>query len=816
MLAPIEWLKDYTDIDVSTEEFCDRMIMSGSNIETVELLGDGIEGVVAGKVLSVEKHPDATKLSICQVDVGRENPVQIVCGASNIRADIFVPVALVGAHVPGPFHSQPPVPGGVTIEEGELRGVKSEGMICSCGELGYDDKVVPVAHKDGIWILPKDVSMKPGEDIVDVLGLKSEVVDFEITPNRPDCLSITGMARESAATFEKKLICPEVSLKEEGSGNAKDYVKIEIKKPEFCRRYEARIATDIKVEESPWWMQKRLMYAGMRPINNIVDITNFVMLEYGQPLHAFDVRTVRGGKIVIDTAEKGSKFTTLDEKERIMGEDILMIQDEEGPIGIAGIMGGLDSEIKEDTTTILIESANFDGDNIGKSSKQLGHRTEASSRFEKGIDPNLSQMAVDRVCHLIEKLGYGKVEKGCVDNYPNKLIPWSCSVRVARVNHVLGTDISSEEMTKILKNLECEVEENGDSLTVTPPTLRLDLEKEYDFIEEIARIYGYDKLPMTLPRDVSRAKQSRVYTIRDNARNLMSAMGAYEIQTYSFVSPKDADRVGIPEDSWERDYVTVLNPLGEENSAMRTILTPGMLDTLGRNFARGNERVRAYEIGTVFSKNYIQPEELPEETDAMSIGLYGEGEDFFTLKGMVSELMEKLGVTNVEFEAESEYGVYHPGRCARFYVEKDNDSVELGIMGEVHPDVAKEYGIGTRCYACEMFFDNVERMAKTGIAYTPLPKYPSSSRDIAILVDEDVPAAGMEKEIERAAGEILESVKLFDVYRGEQVESGKKSLAFNLIYRDAEKTLTDKEVDEVHEKVVLALKDKFNAILREI
>lgn len=815
MLAPIEWLKDYTDINVSTEEFCNGMIMSGSNIETVETLGDGFSGVVVGKVLSVTPHPDSDHLNICRLDVGSDEAIQVVCGAANVKPEIFVPVALPGATLPGSYSAK--VAGeSITIKEGELRGVPSNGMICSCSELGFDDKIVPVHHKDGIWILPGDVELTLGEDVAEALGLKSEVVDFEITPNRADCLSMTGLARESAATFGEKLNYPDTSLKEEGEGLASDYVQIEIKKPEFCNRYEARIATDIKISESPWWMQKRLMYAGMRPINNIVDMTNFVMLEYGQPMHAFDVRTIRGGKIVVDAATKGDKFTTLDGQERTMGEDILMIQDAEGNIGIAGIMGGLDSEIREDTDTILIESANFDADNIRKSSKQLGHRTEASSRFEKGIDPNMPQPAVDRVCHLIEELGCGKVVKGSADNYPVKAMPWSCDVRVARVNHVLGTNLSAKEMIGILESLECKVEDGGEVLTVTPPTVRLDLLKEHDFIEEVARIYGYDKLPMTLPRDVSGASQTRVYTLREKTRDIMGGMGACEIQTYSFVSPRDADRVRIPEDAWERDYVELLNPLGEENSVMRTILSPGMLETLGRNYSRGIDRVRAYEIGTVFAKNYIQPSQLPEESDGMSIGIYGEGEDFFTLKGMVVELMRKLGIEALEFTAESEYGVYHPGRCARFGISRPDGDIELGIMGEVHPDVAEEYGIGTRCYLCEMFFDNVERLAKTNISYTPLPKYPSSSRDVAVLVEESVEAGSMEKVISEAAGSILEGVKLFDVYRGKQVNEGKKSMAFNLIYRDSEKTLTDGEVDAVHEKVVLALKDKFNAILRKI
>ncbi|MBQ3925309.1 MAG: phenylalanine--tRNA ligase subunit beta [Firmicutes bacterium] len=817
MLVPIKWLKDYTKVDVDINEFTDRMIMSGSNLETVEKLPGEMRDVVVGKINKAEKHPLSDRLSLCMVDVGKGEDIKVVCGAPNVEEGILVPVCLPGGHIPGPLHGQAPVEGGVDIQAGEVKGETSNGVICSCGELGYDDKVVPVAHREGIWILPTDIGLEPGMDFAEAMDLDDFVVDFEITPNRPDCLCMTGMARESAATFKESVDYPATDTKCEAEGTAADYIQVNIQKPEFCTRYYARVATDIKIEQSPWWMQQRLMHAGMRPINNIVDLTNFVMLEYGQPLHAFDIRTVKGGVINVDTAEPGSTFTTLDEKERTMPEDVLMIKDAEEPIGIAGIMGGLDSEITDDTTTILIEGANFNGDNIRLSAKALGLRTEASSRFEKGIDPNQASAAVDRVCHLIEELGYGKVVKGAVDNYPGRLDPWTVDVRVARVNKIIGDDIPKDEMIEIFKSLEIEVEDAGDGiLRVTPPTIRLDLVEEIDFVEEVARIHGYDKLPMTLPKGSACAGEPRNETIRNMTRIFMVAMGANEIQTYSFVSPQDADRVRLPEDAWERDAVVLLNPLGEENSVMRTILSPSMLQVLGRNYSKSIDSVRAFEIGTVFTKNEFEPSGLPNEYDSMCIGIYGEGNDFFMLKGIVCELLSKLGIEDVRFVAEKEHGTYHPGRCARFMTGPEEDPIELGIMGEVHPDVAETYGIGTRACLCELFFDKIEDLAKTETRYVPLPKYPAITRDVAVTVDEDVAVGAMEEAITGSAGELLESVQLFDIYRGEQIDEGKKSVAFSLIYRDRTKTLTDAEVDAAHEKVVLELKDKFNAVLREI
>lgn len=824
MLVPIEWLKDYIDLDVTTEEFCDRMIMSGSNLETCEHFCEEMENVVVGKIEKIEKHPDADKLVVCMLNVGKEEPVQIVTGAQNVFEGALVPVALHKSRIPGPLHGQPKQEGGVKITKGKLRGVESFGMLCSAEELGFEDKVVPVAHKDGIWILEGDYEL--GQDFAEALGLKQAVVDFEITPNRPDCLAMVGMAREASATFKKPFTYPDTDIKDEnGKGETKDYVSVDIKNPESCKRYVARIVTDVKVEQSPWWLQKRLMYAGMRPINNIVDITNFVMLEYGQPIHAFDINQVKGGRIIVENAAEGEKFVTLDNNERTLTKDMLLIKDEERGIAIAGVMGGLNSEIEEDTTTIIVESANFSGDSVRATSKKLGLRTEASSRFEKGIDPNLCEAAADRVCRLIELIGAGKVCRGSVDNYPNPETAKTIDIRVDRINHVLGIDITREDMVSMLESLEIKVEGSGNVMTVTPPTVRQDLLEEEDYIEEVARLYGYDKLPVTLPKGNCEAGISDERALRDLTRNSLCGMGLNEIQTYSFVSPKGVDNVRIDEDSWERAFVKLINPLGEENSVMRTILTPNMMEVLARNYSRNIDKVKAFEIGNTFMANMLNEEELPDEQYSLCIGMYGKNEDFFSLKGIVEELLKVLGIKGAVFEAESEYGVYHPGRCARIAVPSGRQGAEdadilydeLGIMGEIHPDVAENYGMdGVRIYCCELMFDAIMRHADTEIVYTPLPKYPSTSRDIALLVDEDMAVGKIEEVIRKHGKKILENVKLFDVYRGKQVEEGKKSVAFTLTYRDKDKTLTDDEVAAVHNDVLNALKDKLNAVLRDI
>ncbi|MEG1583628.1 MAG: phenylalanine--tRNA ligase subunit beta [Anaerovorax sp.] len=804
MLVPIEWLNNYTRVDMGVEEFCERMIMSGSNIETVQHFGESIEKVVVGKILSIEKHPDADKLVVTQVQVGVDDTdvIQIVTGATNIFVNAFIPVALHGSKLPG----------GISIKKGKLRGIESNGMLCSGAELGFDDKVIPVAQKDGIWIL--DQAYPLGKNIVEALGLKVQVVDFEITPNRPDCLSMIGMAREAAATFEGKLKYPEDECKTE-EGKAKDYIQVELKKPDLCRRYTARVVTDVKIKQSPWWMQKCLIFAGMRPINNIVDITNYVMLEYGQPIHAFDIRNVKDAKIIVDTAEEGETFVTLDGVQRALTEDMLLIRDAEKAIALAGVMGGLNSEIEEDTKTILIESANFQADSIRATSKKLGLRTEASSRFEKGIDPNLCETAADRVCRLIELLGAGVVTRGDVDEYPTKAEKNTVNVRVERVNDILGIELTTSEMKEFFERLEMKVNHFGitNSLAVTPPTVRLDLLEEIDFVEEIARMYGYDKLPVTLPKGNSEARKSRERQLKDLARNALVGMGANEIQTYSFVSPKGVEKVGIDGDAWENNFVKLINPLGEENSVMRTILTPNMMEVLGRNFSRNLQEVKAFEIGNTFVKDFFDENKAtPDEMDSLVLGAYGAKESFYTLKGMIQNLLEVLGIYDVVYTQESEYGVYHPGRCARI----SREDLELGIMGEVHPDVSQKYGINLRCYCAELNFGNIMRKANIERLYKPLPKYPAMSRDIALTVLEDVTVAQLEGVIKEEGGALLESVNLFDVYRGQHIDEGMKSVAFSLVYRGHDRTLTEEEVTKVHGKVLAKLEKELNAKLREM
>ena len=667
MLVPIEWLKDYIDLDVTTEEFCDRMIMSGSNLETCEHFCEEMENVVVGKIEKIEKHPDADKLVVCMLNVGKEEPVQIVTGAPNVFEGALVPVALHKSRIPGPLHGQPKQEGGVKITKGKLRGVESFGMLCSASELGFEDKVVPVAHKEGIWILEGDYEL--GQDFAEALGLKQAVVDFEITPNRPDCLAMVGMAREASATFKKPFTYPDTDIKDEnGKGETKDYVSVDIKNPESCKRYVARIVTDVKVEQSPWWLQKRLMYAGMRPINNIVDITNFVMLEYGQPIHAFDINQVKGGRIIVENAAEGEKFVTLDNNERTLTKDMLLIKDEERGIAIAGVMGGLNSEIEEDTTPLLVTSDRLVDSGADGRIVDVQRLIHAHLHNGDGHSGNAAEAAADRVCRLIELIGAGKVCRGSVDNYPNPETAKTIDIRVDRINHVLGIDITREDMVSMLESLEIKVEGSGNVMTVTPPTVRQDLLEEEDYIEEVARLYGYDKLPVTLPKGNCEAGISDERALRDLTRNSLCGMGLNEIQTYSFVSPKGVDNVRIDEDSWERAFVRIINPLGEENSVMRTILTPNMLEVLGRNYSRNIDSVKAFEIGNTFMANMLGDDKLPDEQYSLCIGMYGKDEDFYSLKGVVTELLRIMGIRNIGFVAESEYGVYHPGRCARITV----------------------------------------------------------------------------------------------------------------------------------------------------
>ncbi|MDX9889000.1 MAG: phenylalanine--tRNA ligase subunit beta [Anaerovoracaceae bacterium] len=812
MLVPILWLKDYTEVPDSIETFCERMIMSGSNLETVQNTGQGIEGVLVGKICKIDPHPNADKLVICQVDIGEAELRHIVTGAKNVYEGALVPVALAGARIPGPLHGQAKIEGGVLLEKGEIRGILSDGMLCSCSELGFEDKVVPLFHRDGIWILNDIIDEPiPGSDFVETMGLKNQVVDFEITPNRPDCLSMIGMAREVGATFQKSVNVPPTKINSP-EGKSRDYIEIEIKNPHLCRRYVARIVSDVQIKQSPWWLQKRLMLAGMRPINNIVDITNFVMLEFGEPIHAFDIRQIEGGKIVVDTSLAGEVFTTLDGVKRDLPEDTLMIKDGQKSLGIAGIMGGLNSEIVQDTKTILIEGANFDPDSIRASSKKMGLRTEASSRFEKGLDANLCKQAVDRVASLMEELGAGKVMAHDIDQYPSPMEAKACPIRVSRISSIMGVPLTSEQVKNILLRLQMDVSGEGDTLIVRPPSVRQDLEKEIDYVEEVARIYGYDQLPVTVAKGNSGAEKTEARRLIDLTKETLCALGVNEIQTYSFVSPKGLDMIGLSKDAKERDFIPLINPLGEENSVMRTLLTPNMLEVLARNYNRNIESARAFELGNTFHSLGSQENDLPLEELSLALGCYGENESFFTLKGIISELLIKLGIPQPEYQTSDGRGTYHPGRCADILLA----TTPLGIIGEIHPEVAKNSGITTKVYIAELSFEQILKEADTMRLYKPLAKYPATDRDIALLVKEDTQVGDLERIIKAHGTELLESVQLFDVYRGNQVEAGKKSCAFNLVYRAKDRTLKEEEVNSIHQEVLNALKEDANAVLREM
>ncbi|MFA5638180.1 MAG: phenylalanine--tRNA ligase subunit beta [Anaerovoracaceae bacterium] len=806
MLVPISWLEEYTKVPENIEEFAEKMIMSGSNIEGWEVFGENIKGVKVGKVVEITPHPNADKLVVCKVDVGENKPVNVITGAPNVFTGAFIPCALPGARIPGPLHGKPKKEEGEVVEAGEVRGVLSEGILCSAHELGFPDKVIPLVHREGLFVLNGAFeSLTPGEDLVKALKLKDKVVEFEITPNRPDCLSIRGMALEAKATFKGQLLKQPVELSDTFL-DSKDFIEVEIKRPELSKRYVARVVTDVAVKESPWWLQLRLMLSGMRPINNIVDITNYVMLELGEPIHAFDIRQIKSKKIVVDVAKKNESFTTLDGTVRTMPHNTLMIKDGDKSVAVAGIMGGLDSEIVKDTKDILIEAANFNQDSIRLSSKALGLRTEASSRFEKGVSVTLCQEAVERVCYFIEQLKAGKVTKTSVDCYPEKSDLPETKVRVDRVNHIMGVTLSKDEMIDILKRLDIEVREEGDVLYLTPPHTRLDLLTEIDYVEEVSRIYGYDKLPLTVPRGSNSATKSEERKLMDKSKEILSGLGLYEIQTYSFVSPK----AGKMAKGKEVPVVTLINPLGDENSSMRTALLPNVLEILQKNMDKNNDEARVYEIGNIFidEKN---DEGLPLEKVSLSVGMYNEEETFFTLKGVVETLLKTLGVKDVTFEKESKNPGYHPGRCANVYIGKER----IGTIGEIHPEVLANYHIDKRVMAGEIDFDYVMSKADTMRYFTEIAKYPSVVRDIALVVKDEVEAASILSIIYKEGTELLESAELFDVYRGNQIEEGMKSCAFTLTYRSKDRTLREEEVALVHDKVLKALKERVGASLRD-
>ncbi|MBL4931075.1 phenylalanine--tRNA ligase subunit beta [Clostridium paridis] len=793
MKVPVYWLKDYINIDINGKELGDRLTLSGSKVEEVIISGDEIKNVVTGKIVKIEPHPDAEKLVICQLDVAAEELVQIVTGANNMKEGDTVPVALHGAILPNDLK----------IKKGKLRGVVSNGMMCSEEELGIagDEPV------HGLMIL--DPKTPLGKDIKDVLGLNKEVIDFEITSNRPDCLSVIGIARETAATLGTSFKMPNLKYSVAKDKNINDELKVTIN-DSLCRRYLARGVRNVKVAPSPAWMQERLLDAGVRPINNIVDITNFVMLELGQPMHAFDKREISSNHIVIERAKAGEKFTTLDELERNLDDTMLCIKNGETTIALAGIMGGLDSEIKEDTTEVIFEFANFDGTNIRVNSKKLNLRTEASSRFEKDIDPNLALLAADRACSLIEELGCGEIIDGTIDVYPEIKEEKELKVSSSWVNKFLGTQISSEDMKKFLDRLELNTSINGDELIIKVPTFRIDIDIKEDIAEEIARIYGYNNIPMTISTSTTeREPKYRKERLDDLVIETLLSSGINQSISYSFVSPKVFDEINLPKDSVLRNVVKIKNPLGEDYSIMRTTTIPSMMESLKRNYSRNNSYVRLFEIGRTYIPNENE-NALPKENNILTIGMYGEC-DYLDLKGVVENILDALGVVKTSLVREIDNVCYHPGKTAALLVGKQ----KAGVFGEIHPDLLDNYGIDTLGYMAELNLDVLYEASNTIKAYKPLPKFPAVTRDIALLVDDSVLVGEIEDTIVKAGGSLVEKVTLFDIYKGKQIPEGKKSIAYAIAYRDENKTLTDKEVNKVHDKILRSLEYKLGAQLRD-
>ena len=782
MNLSMKWLSDYVQVDVSPRQFSEAMTMSGSKVEGYEIEGSEISNVVVGKILNIEKHPDADSLVVCQVDVGEEAPLQIVTGATNVFEGALVPVA----------KHKSKLPGGKEIKKGKLRGVESNGMLCSLGELGLTANDFPYAIEDGIFILEEDCRI--GQDIQSAIGLDDTCVEFEITSNRPDCLSVLGLAREAAITFDKPFQMPSPTVGK-GIGNIHDDLKVTVENPQLCLRYTARMVKNVRIAPSPRWMRERLRASGVRPINNIVDITNYVMLEYGHPMHAFDYKYVKGGQIVVRNAREGETIMTLDGVERSLTPDMLVIADAEKPSAVAGVMGGEYSGIMEDTDTVIFEGACFFGPSVRITAKKLGMRTESSSRFEKGLDPNTCMSAIQRACQLVEELDAGDVVEGIIDVNNSTISPRRIPFDAGWINRFLGTDIPEEQMRAILTRLECRFEPG----VVIPPSFRADLEDKADIAEEVARFYGYNNIPSTVLRGTAEATVTPRQQFERTISDTMLAQGLSEVVTYSFISPKYYDKIRLPKESPLRRSVTILNPLGEDTSIMRTTTLPSMMEVLTRNYNNRNPQAGLFEIATEYHP--VEGQELPDETANLTIGMYGGDCDFFTLKGMVENLLHVLNIPDWEVTAETGDPTFHPGRCAVITCGGET----LGILGEVHPKVCENYGIGCRCLLARLpvaaLFDHVGAPRQ----YRALPRFPASTRDLALVCDDSLPALSIEKAIRKAVGGILESLELFDLYKGAQVPEGKKSLAYTLVMRAPDRTLTDEEADKAIAKALRIL-----------
>lgn len=803
MNTSLSWIKAYVpDLDCTAQEYTDAMTLSGSKVEGYELLDKNLEKIVVGKILKIDSHPDADKLIVCQVQIAADgSQVQIVTGAHNVSEGDLVPVVLDGGKVAGGHDGSPLPEDGIKIKAGKLRGVDSFGMMCSIEELGSTKEMYPEAAEDGIYLFSTELypNVKVGDDAVEVLGLHDANIEYEITSNRVDCFGVIGIAREAAATFGKEFVPP--VIKETGnSEKASDYISVEIKDADLCKRYVARVVKNIKIAPSPMWMQRRLASNGIRPINNIVDITNYVMEEYGQPMHAFDYDTLAGGKIVVRRALEGEKFVTLDGQERALDPSMLMICDAEKSVAIAGIMGGENSKITDDVKTMLFEAACFDGTNIRLSGKKLGMRTDAQAKFEKGLDPNTAMEAMNRACQLIEELGAGEVVGGAVDVYPVKREESRVAFDWERTNRVLGTNIDKETMIGYFEKIDLKYDRATDEVIV--PTWRQDVLGQEDLDEEVARFFGYANIPMTLPRgEATKGGNSFEQIVENKVRDFAESYGFSEAMTFSFESPKVFDKLLLPADSLLRTAATIMNPLGEDYSIMRTLPVNGMLSSLSLNYNRRNKDCKLYEIAKIYLPKELPLKDYCDERTQITFGFYKDG-DFFSLKGVIEDYLEHIGMKKIiTYKNEQDRSFLHPGRQANLYYA----GKQIGYMGEVHPEVLDNYEIGEKAYIAVLDMPEIITRANFDVKYQGLAKFPSVNRDISMVMKKEILAGQVEEAIRKNAGKYLESYHLFDIYEGSQIKEGYKSMAYSVTFRAADHTLTDEEISSAMNKILGAL-----------
>lgn len=804
MQTSISWIKKYVpDLTATDQEYVDAMTLSGTKAEGYVRLDADLDKIVVGQIEKIDPHPDANKLVVCQVNVGTET-VQIVTGAPNVEVGQKVPVVLDGGRVAG-NHDGKMTAGGIKIKKGKLRGVESCGMMCSIEELGSDRYMHPEAPEYGIYVFGDDVEV--GADAIELLGLHDTVVEYEVTSNRVDCYSVIGIAREAAATFNKPFYAPKVKA----TGNdekADDYVKVTVENTELCPRYCARVVKNVKIGPSPKWMQECLVSVGIRPINNLVDITNYVMEEYGQPMHAYDLATIKGQHIIVKCAQDGDEFVTLDGQTRKLDHDVLMINDEEGPVGIAGIMGGQNSMITDQVQTVLFEAACFDGTNIRLSSKRVGMRTDASGKFEKGLDPENARAAIDRACQLMEELGAGEVVGGCVDVYPNPVEERKVAFEPEKINALLGTDLTAEQMLEYLNRVELKLDPETNMIVV--PTFRQDIFRTADIAEEVARFFGYDNIPTTLPKATTAGGVSFGERIEQIARDVAEMDGFSQGYCYSFESPKVFDKLLYAPDAPERQAIQILNPLGEDFSIMRTVSVNGLLVSLGNNYNHRNKSVKLYELGNVYLPKSLPLTELPDERKQLTLCMYDAG-DFFTLKGTIENFMERVGMKKkAVYDPKAGIPYLHPGRQAKIMY----DGVEIGFLGELHPQAAKNYEIGTRAYVAVLDMPSIVPMCSFDYKYKGVAKFPAVSRDLSMVVPKEIMVGDIEKMIETRGGKLLESLQLFDVYEGNQIDRGFKSVAYSVTFRAPDRTLSEEDITGVMKKILHGL-ESMGIVLRQ-